>query len=60
MSEETLLSAARRFVRFFDIDMEKGALITTETQVARDILAMQIDKERKRQEQERNTTNAPE
>lgn len=32
MSEETLLSAARRVVRYFNIDMNKGGLITEETQ----------------------------
>lgn len=34
MSEETLLSAARRVVRFFNIDMNKGGLMTPETQGA--------------------------
>ena len=34
MSEETLLSAARRVVRFFNIDMNKGGLMTTDTQQA--------------------------
>lgn len=32
MAEETLLTAARRAVRFFNIDMEKGGLITEDTQ----------------------------
>ena len=34
MSAETLLSAARRVVRFFNIDMNKGGIITVETQQA--------------------------
>lgn len=34
MSAETLLSAARRAVRFFNIDMNKGGIITVETQQA--------------------------
>ena len=38
MAEETLLSAARRVVRFFRIDMNKGGLITTETEQAFDTL----------------------
>jgi hypothetical protein len=31
MAEETLLSAPRRVVRFFNIDMNKGDLITEDT-----------------------------
>lgn len=34
MAEETLLTAARRVVRFFNIDMEKGGLVTEDTQQA--------------------------
>jgi hypothetical protein len=34
MSEETVVTAARRVVRFFNIDMNKGGLITEETQQA--------------------------
>jgi hypothetical protein len=32
--QETLLTAARRAVRFFNIDMNKGGIITPETQHA--------------------------
>lgn len=32
MSEETLFTAARRAVRDFNIDMNKGGIITVETQ----------------------------
>lgn len=34
MSEETLLTAARRVVRYFNIDMNKGGVITVETEQA--------------------------
>lgn len=34
MAEETLLSAARRVVRFFNIDEAKGGLMTTSTVAA--------------------------
>lgn len=42
MSEETLLTAARRVVRFFNIDMNKGALITSETEIAMLTLDKQV------------------
>lgn len=38
MSEETLLSAARRVVRFFNIDMNHGGLVSVDTQQAIDTL----------------------
>lgn len=34
MSEETLFTAARRVVRNFNIDMNRGGLITVETESA--------------------------
>lgn len=34
MSEETLLTASRRVVRFFRIDMEKGGFVTEQTEWA--------------------------
>lgn len=43
MSEETLLTAARRVVRFFKIDETRGGgLISTETVKAIDTLNMQV------------------
>jgi len=38
MSAETLFTAARRVVRFFNIDMNKGGLMTTDTLHAVDTL----------------------
>jgi len=38
VSEETLLTAARRAVRFFNIDMNKGGIMTVETQQAMETL----------------------
>lgn len=43
--EETLLTAARRVVRFFSIDMMHGGLISEETQIAFDTLQRQIERE---------------
>ena len=34
MSQETLKSAARRAVRYFNIDMNAGGLITRDTEIA--------------------------
>lgn len=34
MSQETLLTAARRVVNYFNIDMNKGGIIMVETQKA--------------------------
>lgn len=45
MSEETLLTASRRVVRFFNIDMNKGGLITEETQHAIETLDKMVRKE---------------
>jgi hypothetical protein len=48
MTAETLLSAARRFVRFFNIDESHGGLISHDTLIARDQLQIQLDKERRK------------
>lgn len=52
MSDETLLSAARRVVRFFNIDMNKGGLMTVETQSAIEQLDAQVRLEEFRQKQQ--------
>jgi hypothetical protein len=44
MADESLLTAARRVVRFFGIDMNKGGLITTETEVAMLTLDKQVQR----------------
>jgi hypothetical protein len=49
MSEETLLSASRRFLRFFRIDEAHGGLTSRETLLAADTLQIQIEKETARQ-----------
>lgn len=49
MAEETLLSAARRAVRFFRIDEAHGGLTSTPTLVAMDTLALQVEKATKRE-----------
>ncbi|MCV9940945.1 hypothetical protein OIU35_31730 [Boseaceae bacterium BT-24-1] len=48
MSEETLLSAARRALRFFRIDEAHGGLTSQETLIAMDTLALQVEKETSR------------
>lgn len=53
MSEETLLSAARRVVRFFNIDLNKGGLITEESQHALETLDREVRSEVRRQEQQK-------
>lgn len=50
MSEETLLSAARRALRFFRIDEAHGGLTSQETLIAMDTLALQVEKETARQQ----------
>ena len=52
MSEETLLSAARRVVRFFNIDMNNGGLITVDTQQAVETLDGEVRKEAARKNQQ--------
>jgi hypothetical protein len=44
MAEETLLTAARRVVRFFAIDMNNGGLVTAETETALQSLDRQVCK----------------
>lgn len=45
MAEETLLTAARRACRFYNIDMNKGGIITVETEQAMATLAKMVEKE---------------
>ena len=52
MSEETLLSAARRVARFFRIDEAHGGLTSRDTLIAMDTLDKQIVRETKRLKQE--------
>lgn len=47
--EEALVSASRRAVRFFMIDMNKGGLITPETEAAMQTLDRMWRKEAERQ-----------
>ena len=42
MSEETPFTAARRAVRDFNIDMNKGGIITVETQRTMETLSMMV------------------
>jgi len=42
MSEETLFTAARRVVRFFNIDMRHGGLVSRETELAIETLNSQV------------------
>lgn len=49
MSEETLLSAARRVARYFRIDQEHGGLVSVETIQAVEILDIQVNREVRRQ-----------
>ncbi|CAD5276857.1 conserved hypothetical protein [Bosea sp. 62] len=49
MSEETLLSAARRALRFFRIDEAHGGLTSQDTLIAMDTLALQVEKESERE-----------
>lgn len=51
MSEETILSASRRFLRFFRIDEANGGLTSRETLIAADTLQIQIEKETTRQKE---------
>lgn len=54
MSAETLFTAARRAVRFFNIDMNKGGLITPETEHAIGLLNRQVQEEAVRQKADAN------
>lgn len=49
MSEETLLSASRRVLRFWRIDEAHGGLTSRDTLIAMDTLALQIEKEAARE-----------
>lgn len=51
MSEETLHTAARRVVRFFNIDMNKGGIIDVQTQQAIETLDKEVRKEAARLKQ---------
>lgn len=53
MAEETLLTAARRVVRFLDIDLCKGGLITTETEIALNALRREMERVALREKIER-------
>jgi len=52
MAEETLLSAARRALRFFRIDESHGGLTSQDTLIAMDTLGLQIEKETERQKRD--------
>ncbi len=52
MAEETLLSAARRVVRFFNIDMNGGGLIAVPTQEAVETLDKMVRLEVEREKAE--------
>lgn len=52
MAEETLHTAARRVVRFFHIDMNKGGIITEATEQAIETLDREVRKETERQKRE--------
>lgn len=49
MAEETLLSAARRVLRYFRIDEAHGGLTSPDTLIAMDTLALQVERESERQ-----------
>jgi hypothetical protein len=53
LSEETLFTAARRLVRDLNIDLGKGGIVTTDTQMSLHKLEVQIVKQQKRDEQAR-------
>lgn len=48
MAAETLLSAAGRALRNYNIDMGKGGILTVETQVAMETLMRMVEAERSR------------
>ena len=52
MSDETVFTAARRLVRFLEIDLQKGGLIKEETEQALHTLRIQVEKETARQKKE--------
>lgn len=59
MSEETLLSAARRVVRFWRIDEAHGGLTSRDTLIAMDTLSLQIEKETAREKARAVTFDRP-
>jgi hypothetical protein len=48
MPDETLLTAARRVVRFFNIDMQRGGIVTEHTELAMLTLDKQVKLQEKR------------
>lgn len=58
-SPETLLSAARRVVRFFNIDMSHGGLVSVETQQAIEVLDIQVSQEAERKRRVESEVVAP-
>ena len=48
MSEETLLSASRRMVRYFNIDICKGGIIVQATEEALSTLEYQIEQDQRK------------
>lgn len=52
MTEETLLTAARRVARFFRLDQSHGGLVSIETIQAVETLDIQIAREADRQKHE--------
>lgn len=58
MSDETLLSAARRLLRFIRIDNEQaGGILSNQTTWAADILAQMIDKATQKEKRDEQSTN---
>lgn len=60
MAAETLLTASRRVVRFFNIDMQHGGLVSNETQRAIETLHIQVERAAKRDRQIAETPQATE
>lgn len=56
--EESLLTAARRVVRFFNIDAAHGGLISEQTQIAIDTLDRQVRIETEKQKRAEEKANA--
>jgi len=52
MPEETLFTAARRVVRDFNIDMNKGGIITVDTQKSVETLDKQVRLQTEREKKE--------
>lgn len=55
--EESLLTAARRVVRFFNIDAMHGGLISEQTQIAIDTLDRQVRIETEKQRRAEEAKN---